>query len=127
MQAAGVAANWQDPGLARYASGTALNTLVTGLHNDHNAGLVIKGTLVIHAQVISEQAAANPDQVVIRDCTDQPGGQERSARPERSRSDGKQQHRPRGGLWICRQERGDRDELGRAGQQHRTGARVSWE
>ena len=35
MQAAGVTANWQDPGLAKYASGTALNTLVTGLHNDH--------------------------------------------------------------------------------------------
>jgi len=73
MQAAGVAANWQDPGLARYASGTALNTLVSGLHNDHNGGLVIKGTLVIHPQVISEQPAANPEQVVISDCTDQPG------------------------------------------------------
>ena len=70
MQVAGVTANWQDPGLAKYASGTALNTLVTGLHNDHNAGLVIKGTLVIHPQVISEQPAANPVQVVIRDCTD---------------------------------------------------------
>ena len=70
MQAAGVTANWQDPGLAKYASGTALNTLVTGLHNDRNAGLVIKGTLVIHPQVITEEPAANPDQVVIRDCTD---------------------------------------------------------
>ncbi len=70
MQVAGVTANWQDPRLARYASGTALNTLVTGLHNARNAGLVIKGTLVIHPQVISEQPAANPDQVVIRDCID---------------------------------------------------------
>jgi hypothetical protein len=70
MQVAGATANWLDPGLAKYASGTALNTLVNGLHNDHNAGLVIKGTLVIHPQVISEQPAANPVQVVIRDCTD---------------------------------------------------------
>jgi len=70
MQAAGVTANWQDPGLAKYASGAALNTLVTGLHNDHNAGLVIKGTLVIHPQVISEQPASDPDRIVIRDCTD---------------------------------------------------------
>jgi hypothetical protein len=70
MQAAGGTANWQDPGLAKYASGKALNTLVTGLHNAHNAGLVIKGTLVIHPQVISEQPASDPDQVVIRDCID---------------------------------------------------------
>ena len=70
MQAAGLTANWKDPKLALYASGSALATLVNGLHNDHDAGLVIKGTLVIHPQVISEQPAANPDQVVIRDCTD---------------------------------------------------------
>ena len=70
MQVAGATANWLDPGLAKYASGTALNTLVTGLHNDHNAGLVIKGTLVIHPQVISEQPASDPDQVVVRDCID---------------------------------------------------------
>lgn len=70
MQAAGVTANWKDPKLALYASGSALATLVNGLHNDHNAGLVIKGTLVIHPQVISEQPADNPDTVVIRDCTD---------------------------------------------------------
>jgi len=70
MQAAGLTANWKDPKLALYASGSALATLVNGLHNDHNAGLVIKGTLVIHPQVISEQPAASPVQVVIRDCTD---------------------------------------------------------
>jgi hypothetical protein len=70
MQAAGVTANWQDPGLARYASGKALSTLVTGLHNAHDGGLIIKGTLVIHPQVISEQPASDPDQVVVRDCID---------------------------------------------------------
>jgi hypothetical protein len=70
MEAAGLTANWKDPGLAKYASGTALNTLVMGLHNAHNAGLVIKGTLVIHPQAISEQPASDPDQVVIRDCID---------------------------------------------------------
>lgn len=70
MQAAGLTANWKDPKLALYASGSALATLVNGLHNDHDAGLIIKGILVIHPQVISEQPAANPDQVVIRDCTD---------------------------------------------------------
>jgi hypothetical protein len=70
MQAAGVTANWKDPKLALYASGKALATLVTGLHNAHNAGLVVKGTLVIHPQVISEQPASDPNEVVIRDCID---------------------------------------------------------
>jgi hypothetical protein len=70
MQAAGVTANWKDPKLALYASGKALTTLVAGLQKAHNAGLVIKGTLVIRPQVISEQPASGPDTVVIRDCID---------------------------------------------------------
>jgi hypothetical protein len=70
MQTAGLTADWKDPKLALYASGTALATLVNGLHNDHNAGLVIKGTLIIHPQVISEQPVSTPDQIMIRDCSD---------------------------------------------------------
>jgi len=70
MQAAGLTANWKDPKLALYASGSALATLISGLHNAHNAGLVIRGALVIHPQVTSERPAATPDTVVIRDCTD---------------------------------------------------------
>ena len=38
MQAAGLTANWKDPKLALYASGSALATLVTGLRNASNAG-----------------------------------------------------------------------------------------
>jgi hypothetical protein len=70
MQAAGLTANWKDPKLALYASGSALATLVNGLRSASNAGVVIKGTLLIHPQVISEQPSANPDSVVIHDCTD---------------------------------------------------------
>jgi hypothetical protein len=70
MQAAGLTADWKDPKLALYASGSALATLVSGLRSASNAGVVIKGTLLIHPQVVSEQPSANPDTVVIHDCTD---------------------------------------------------------
>jgi hypothetical protein len=70
MQAAAVTADWQDPRLASYASGEALQILVTGLRSDHRQGLVVKGTLVMHPQVISRKPSGDPDQVVIRDCSD---------------------------------------------------------
>jgi len=70
MQAAGLSADWKDPKLALYASGSALATLVSGLRSASNAGVVIKGTLLIHPQVVSERPSANPDTVVIHDCTD---------------------------------------------------------
>lgn len=70
MQAAGTTANWQDPLLARYASGKALATLVAGLRNASRQGLVIKGTLVTHPRVISLIPAANPAEAVVRDCSD---------------------------------------------------------
>lgn len=70
MQAAAVTADWRDPRLASYASGEALQILVKGLRSDHRQGLVVKGTLVIHPQVISAKPSGDPDQVVIRDCSD---------------------------------------------------------
>jgi len=70
MQAAGVTADWKDPHLAGYASGEALRILVRGLRSAARHGLVIKGTLVIHPQVISAKPPGAPDQVVIRDCSD---------------------------------------------------------
>lgn len=70
MQAAGVTADWKDPHLAGYASGEALRIVVRGLRSAARRGLVIKGTLVIHPQVISGKPPGDPDQVVIRDCFD---------------------------------------------------------
>ena len=70
MQAAAVTADWTDPRLATYASGEALQILVRGLRSDHTQGLVVKGTLVMHPKVISQKPSGNPDQVVIRDCSD---------------------------------------------------------
>jgi hypothetical protein len=70
MQAAAVTADWTAPRLASYASGEALQILVSGLRSDHRQGLVVKGTLVMHPKVISQKPSGNPDQVVIRDCSD---------------------------------------------------------
>jgi hypothetical protein len=70
MQSAGVTADWRDPRLASYASGEALQILVRGLRSDRRQGLVVKGMLVIHPHVISRKPAGDPDQVVIRDCSD---------------------------------------------------------
>ena len=70
MQAAGVTADWKDPRLAAYASGQALRTLVTGLHNARDQGIVIKGTIVTHPRVVSVTPAASPDRVLVSDCLD---------------------------------------------------------
>jgi hypothetical protein len=70
MQAAGVTADWKDPRLASYASGEALRTLVTGLHDASDKGIVIKGTIVTHARVVSVTPAASPDRVMVSDCLD---------------------------------------------------------
>ena len=70
MQAAGVTADWKDPRLADYASGQALRTLVTGLRNARDQGIVIKGTIVTHPRVVSVTPAASPDWVLVSDCLD---------------------------------------------------------
>jgi hypothetical protein len=70
MQAAGVTADWKDPRLAAYASSQALSTLVTGLHDAHDHGIVIKGTIVTHPRVVSVTPAASPDRVLVSDCLD---------------------------------------------------------
>ena len=58
MQAAGVTADWKDPRLARYASGEALHTLVTGLDDARKQGIAIKGTIVTHPHAVSVTPAA---------------------------------------------------------------------
>jgi hypothetical protein len=70
MQAAGVTADWKDARLAAYASGQALRTLVTGLRNARDQGIVIKGTIVTHPRVVSVSPAASPDRVLVSDCVD---------------------------------------------------------
>jgi len=70
MQAAGVTADWKDPRLASYASGQALGTLVTGLRNARDKGIVVKGTIVTHPRAGSVTPAASPDRVMVTDCLD---------------------------------------------------------
>lgn len=70
MQAAGATANWKDPRLALFASGQALQTLVTGLQDASKEGIVIKGTIVIHPKVDSASLSGSPPQVTITDCVD---------------------------------------------------------
>jgi hypothetical protein len=70
MQAAGATADWKDPRLAAYASGQALRTLVTGLRNARDQGIVIKGTIVTHPRAVSVTPAASPDRVLVSDCLD---------------------------------------------------------
>jgi len=70
MQAAGMTADWKDPRLARYASGQALSTLVGGLHNARDAGIVIKGTIVTHPSAGAASPAGSPDRVMVTDCLD---------------------------------------------------------
>jgi len=70
MQAAGVTVDWKDPRLAAYASGQALSTLVTGLHDARDQGIVIKGTIVTHPRVVSVTPTASPDRVLVSDCLD---------------------------------------------------------
>jgi hypothetical protein len=64
MQRAGVTADWLDPRLGTYASGTALHTLVTGLYSSHKQGIVIKGTIGTDPQVVSASSA----RVLVTDC-----------------------------------------------------------
>jgi hypothetical protein len=66
MERAGLTADWQDPQLARYASGAALHTLVSGLHRDHQQGIVIRGTIRTDPQVV----AASGTKVQLTDCLD---------------------------------------------------------
>jgi hypothetical protein len=70
MQAAAITADWKDPRLARYASGQALSTLVTGLHHARDKGIVIKGAILTHPRVVSATPAASRDRVLVSDCVD---------------------------------------------------------
>ncbi|MBB4966860.1 hypothetical protein [Saccharothrix violaceirubra] len=63
---AGTTADWTSPELARYAGGTALSTLTTGLRDDRQRGVVYRGEPTLHPEVV----AAAPTSVIVEDCGD---------------------------------------------------------
>lgn len=69
-QTAALTADWQSPVLAQYAGGSALSVLVRGLYSLQLQHLVIKGHLVVNADVTSSTPAADPTSAQIRDCSD---------------------------------------------------------
>ena len=67
---AGLTANPDDPDLAKYATGDALNTLVKGLTNYRSAGHILKGDVVNSPSVANPSASVDPNRVNIVDCID---------------------------------------------------------
>ncbi|MEU4217167.1 hypothetical protein [Actinoplanes sp. NPDC026623] len=67
---AGLTADPDDPDLARYAAGTALETLQRGLTGYHDKSQVLKGELVTNPQVSGASPDADPKSVAITDCLD---------------------------------------------------------
>lgn len=67
---AGLTANPDEPDLARYASGEALQILKTGLANYRSKGHVLKGEYVSNPQIAGASPSGNPTKVSIRDCLD---------------------------------------------------------
>jgi hypothetical protein len=67
---AGLAANPDDPELARYAADQALKTLTDGLKSIKSRGEVLKGEYGSSPQVVGASPAAQPASVQISDCLD---------------------------------------------------------
>jgi hypothetical protein len=57
---AGLTANADDPRLARYATGNALDTLKSGLSSYKNKGRILEGKLVAAPHVTAPSGSANP-------------------------------------------------------------------
>jgi len=57
-----------DPNLARYATGDALRTLVSGLQSLKDKGLKGTGTVAVSPQVTAVSPAEAPNHVSLRDC-----------------------------------------------------------
>jgi hypothetical protein len=67
---AGLTANPDEPDLAKYAAGDALNTLTRGLTNYRTAGHILKGDVVNSPSVAGSGASVDPSSVNIADCLD---------------------------------------------------------
>ena len=67
---AGLTANPDEPDLARYATGDALNTLVKGLTNYRKAGQILKGDVVNSPSAANSAVSVDPSRVDVVDCID---------------------------------------------------------
>lgn len=68
--AAAATADYQDPALARHASGSALSKITRALYVDKSEGTVGKGEPVIRPTPAQAIPADDPTQVVVDDCFD---------------------------------------------------------
>jgi hypothetical protein len=68
--AASNAGDPQSPDLAKYASGSALTTLVTGLTNNKSKGLTTKGSPQLNPAQTGFSPADAPTSVTVGDCLD---------------------------------------------------------
>ncbi|WP_431895550.1 hypothetical protein [Micromonospora haikouensis] len=67
---AGLTADADEPELARYASGTALTTLTSGLSAYRSKGQALKGEYVSNPQASGASPSSRPTAVTVADCLD---------------------------------------------------------
>lgn len=65
---AGLTADANEPELAQYASGAALNTLTSGLSSYRSKGHVLKGEYVSNPQATAASPSSSPVTVSVTDC-----------------------------------------------------------
>jgi hypothetical protein len=63
-------ADYQPGALAQYAAGDALMILTRSLYDDHQHGVVLRGTPVFDPRVTGMTPAADPDSSSVTDCAD---------------------------------------------------------
>lgn len=63
-------ADYQPGPLSRYAAGDALTVLTRSLYNDHQNGIVGRGSPVLSPEVTSITPATAPDAAALTDCAD---------------------------------------------------------
>ena len=67
---AGAAGNPEHPDLPRFAEGTALRALVSGLQANKKQGLISRGDIVYSPRVTAVTSVSAPTEVTIVDCAD---------------------------------------------------------
>ncbi|MEV6523197.1 hypothetical protein AB0M43_14700 [Longispora sp. NPDC051575] len=67
------ASNPNDPELARYASGHALDVLMRGLQQSKDQGLLGRGEVILRPSVSGLEPATAPTKAAVEDCVDTSG------------------------------------------------------